>query len=304
VQTISAGAGWTFNNSPTFDNATPFAVTNSALIANLNAEQLNSQPASYYAVDGEVVHRTGAVAESIDGVKTFSATINADAAAVAGEGLRIRGTSPSSASNLAFISFYESDNSTLQGRVGRIQTSDSDFDVSGHVGNVNITASDVSSTQPQVVVSTGGLTVYTGATELLDATLAGTGESGALRFRAQDGNMRNAGFNETPTVTVSGVPFIINANHIGAFLTRTSTTNTDIRLDNALNNYPVGASFMVHNDNATGLMRVVENGTTLEWVDGSGSAPLTGNRTIAYNGVATVRKKATGTYQIWGTGIS
>ena len=136
-------------------------------------------------------------------------------------------------------------------------------------------------------------------------SLAGTGENGALRFLDQGGTLRNAGFNETPTVTVSGT-FVVNSTHVGKFLTRTSDITTNIRLDNALNNFPVGASFMVHNDfsAASTTMQVTQNGTTLEWVDGSGSAPITGNRTIAYNGVATVRKKSTGVYQIWGNGIS
>ena len=67
----------------------------------------------------------------------------------------------------------------------------------------------------------------------------------------------------------------------------------------------IGASAMVHNDNSTGTLTVIDDGSSIiEWVDGSGSAPLTGTRTIAYNGVATVRRKNTSTWQIWGNGIS
>jgi hypothetical protein len=70
---------------------------------------------------------------------------------------------------------------------------------------------------------------------------------------------------------------------------------------------PVGASVLVHNGASGGTLTVAEGTADLEWIDGSGTAPLTGNRNIAYNSVATLRKKsngATNVWQIWGNGIS
>jgi hypothetical protein len=307
--TIHSASVWDFDNSPAFDNIAPFTVTNpsAGTVTNLDADKLDGQQGTYYAPASTVVNLTDAQ-PSIGGTKTFTSTINADTGAVSGEGLRIRGTSPSSSSNLAFISFYESDNATLVGKIGRIQTSNSNFDIAADQSSVmDFRVADNIYNNPVFSLDTGGAyvkSVSSGAI-WIDMSLAGTGENGALRFLDQGGTLRNAGFNETPTVTVSGT-FVVNSTHVGKFLTRTSDITTNIRLDNALNNFPVGASFMVHNDfsAASTTMQVTQNGTTLEWVDGSGSAPITGNRTIAYNGVATVRKKSTGVYQFWGNGIS
>lgn len=310
AQTISGSAGdWTFNNTPNFNGgvsgaSAPFTVDSNFLVTNLNADRLDGQEGNYYAVDADVVHNTGV--ESVAGTKTFSATINADAAVVSGEGLRIRGTSPSPSTNLAFLTFYESDNTTLQGRLGRVDNSSTAITLEG-TGTIELIPSALTWGFPALIADSGGVTVQSpidGATVYADISLAGTGENGALRFLDQGGDLRNAGFNETPTVTVAGIPVVINSTHVGKFLTRTAITATEIRLDGALNNFPTGASFMVHNDNLTNTMTITQNGTTIEWVDGSGAAPITGDRTIAYNGVATIRKKSSSVYQIWGNGIS
>ncbi len=313
TQDILSGNTWDFQNRPSFTGGTsgvdsPFTVDSTFMVTNLNAQYIDDsgtpRAASYFAADADVVKLTGD--QPVAGIKTFSSTINADAAATSGEGVRVRGTSTTATTNRAYVSFYESDNSTLVGRVGITDNTTADFYVSAHTGNLRLWAQDTTATSEIVELTTAGMGVFTSTgTELLEVALPGTGESGSLRFRGPDGIMRNAGFNETFETVVSGVPFIVSTNHIGSFLTRTGPANTDVQVNNNLANFPIGASFMVHNDNSTGVMRVIEGtSVTLQWVDGSGSAPLTGARTIAYNGVATVRKKSTGVYQIWGTGIS
>ena len=114
---------------------------------------------------------------------------------------------------------------------------------------------------------------------------------------------RNVGYNETPESVVSSAR-TIDVDDIGKFLTRSASTSRIITLD-LDSDIPVGGSLVVHNDHITGTLTIVEGTiTNLEWVDGSGAAPSTGTRTLAYNGVATLRKKSTTLWQIWGNGIS
>jgi hypothetical protein len=66
---------------------------------------------------------------------------------------------------------------------------------------------------------------------------------------------------------------------------------------------PVGGTFLILND-AAGNLTIDDFGTTLEWVEGNGAAPTTGNRTLARNSICTVRKKSSTVWQVWGNGLT
>jgi hypothetical protein len=68
-------------------------------------------------------------------------------------------------------------------------------------------------------------------------------------------------------------------------------------------NIPIGATYVVVNENATGSLTIGTGSITLRWFDGSGN-PSTGNRTLANGGVATVYKYAASEFWIWGVGIT
>lgn len=297
TQTISSGAGWTFNNSPLFNNATPFAVTNTALVTNLNADLLDGQQGSYYAVDTAVVKLTGT--QNIDGDKTFTnkVRINSDD----NQALRLIGSSTGNA-NQVYMSFYESNDSTEVYRIGDDSANGQFF--------FNSTASQATyhqyGSENRIQVGSTGTSLYAVGgilgLDVVDPTILAQLSTRA-RVYDYSGSPRSVGFNDTPSVTISGAVVLSNT-HIGKFLTRTAVTVTTLQLIDA-SDMAIGASAMVHNDNSTGTLTVIDDGSSIiEWVDGSGSAPLTGTRTIAYNGVATVRRKNTSTWQIWGNGIS
>ena len=63
-------------------------------------------------------------------------------------------------------------------------------------------------------------------------------------------------------------------------------------------------SAYIANGSGSGTFTIADGSITLEWIDGSGSSPATGNRLLANNSVATLRKKSSTVWQIWGNGIS
>ena len=303
TQTISSGAGWTFNNRPAFNGGTsgataPFTVDSTFVVTNLNADQLDGQEGSYYAVDAQVVKVTGS--QNIAGAKTFTDTVVIDQSS--GNALQLLGTNTAGA-NQVYMTFRNSSNSEVF-FIGDDSASDN-FRFDGSVsGNISYTYN----ADDRVKFDSAGVELYTGSPEIAFETVdpgAVTGTTSKASVYDTTGTRRNIGFNETPSVTIASATYIMSEDDIGKHLTRTGTSSVAVRLDNALTQIPVGGSFMVHNDNSTGTLTVTEgSGASLEWVDGSGSAPLTGTRTIAYNSIATIRKKSSSVYQIWGNGIS
>ena len=98
----------------------------------------------------------------------------------------------------------------------------------------------------------------------------------------------------------------VSLSFIGKMVSRTTSTSRIFTLAN-IATIPVGATILLHNGSSGGTFTIDDGPCTLEWVDGSGSSPVTGNRLLANNSVATLRKKsnaATNVWQIWGNGLS
>ena len=123
----------------------------------------------------------------------------------------------------------------------------------------------------------------------------------------QNANLHDAGYNSTPLADDVGADinagsFTLGLVSIGKFISRTTSTSRTLTLANVAT-IPVGATVVVHNGNSGGTFTIATSGTTLHWIDGSGTL-TTGNRTLANNSVATIRKRDNTTYQIWGNGLS
>ena len=298
--TVNATSTWTYNNVPTFANTTPFAVSNPTLITNLNAQLLNGQTSSFYAQDSQVVKITGT--QAIDGDKTFTnkVRINSDD----NQALRLIGSSTGNA-NQVYISFYESNDSTEILRIGDDTANGfNTFDAVSGQATYFRTAGDIRISMLDSL-GQGIVGLHSMRQEELtvqDPTVNVQRTTGAT-VSDFAGSKYNVGYNQTPAITVSG-SVTLSEIHIGKLLQRNSATNTTITL-NPSTNIPIGGSALLHNDNATGTYTIGQGvGATIEWIDGTGSAPPTGNRTLAYNSIATIRRKNTAGWQIWGNGIS
>lgn len=121
--------------------------------------------------------------------------------------------------------------------------------------------------------------------------------------RVKDGTdvSRPIGFNVIPVYEIDAND-AFDLAHNGMMWHRDTTTTIAYTCNND-GNIPVGATFMVSNENGTGTLTVAQGTATLRWFAGSGT-PSTGTRTIAHGGVVTVYKYADAEFWIWGIGIS
>lgn len=294
----SISGEWTFNQQPNFNGGTsgvsaPFNVDSTFLVTNLNADYLDGQHGSFYATNSAVVHLTGT--ETVAGQKTFTSPLKSTAGA---EVVRLV-----SNATQGYISFYDSNDSTLRFLVGR--TGSAQFaiqnlqsvgvvDVHGNNNYLRIRASDQ-------------VTFYAGASTTGSEGAGGTQQitssaTSRLWVAGPDGAVRNVGFNETATVFLNSSRDVANTD-IGQFLTRTTSSSVSLTLIN-LTTAPTGASFLVHNNNGSGTLTINRGSSNLYWIKGDGLAPANASRTLAYNGLCTIRKAGVNEWYIWGTGLS
>jgi hypothetical protein len=297
TSSISATSTWTFNNTPAFANAAPFTITDVSkpLITNLNADQLDGQEGSYYAVDADVVKLSGN--QDVAGNKTFTGQSTFDYSS-GGEVAIFKGTSTGT-TNQVYITFRESNNTEIM-RIGDDQSGNSSF-YFDYEGAASVFHRRQSASR--IDIDSGGVNLYAGASVLSIETTDGNGSQDTSRARVKDlgGTSRNIGFNETPTVNLNTSRGITESD-VGAFLTRTDPGAVVYTLSNSTD-IPTGGSMFIHNDNASNTLTIAEGTATLQWINGSGSSPPTGDRTVVYNGLVTIRKKSTSVWQIWGSGI-
>lgn len=236
-------------------------------------------------------------------VTDFSGALRVDTAifsGITGSGggeMKVLGTTNSNSTNVGFVSVNHNDDGQQQIRMGT-RSGSSFSEVNAIVDDLNLYAANtlVFNIDPtQTTITEGGVTAMNWH------AVSGTNTTSSAGVFDDGGAERNVGYNETPEVIVSSA-VTVDSNDIGKFLRRSALTSRVITLS-ADTNIPTGGSFMAHNDHTTGTLTVATT-QTLEWVDGSGIAPLTGTRTIAYNGVVTIRKKSSTVWQIWGNGIS
>ena len=215
----------------------------------------------------------------------------------AGAQLRAIGTNANTTTNEAFVSVFTVTEGQEQLRMGTVAASNF-TEVRSLVQDLNLYATNTLVFN----LNTTQTTITAGAATAMNwHAVSGNDTTSSAGVFDDGGAERNVGFNETPLITVSGA-ITIDANHIGKFLSRTASTSRVITLS-AETDIPVGGSFIAHNDHTTGTLTIATT-QTLQWIDGLGSSPPTGTRTIAYNSVVTIRKKSSTVWQIWGNGIS
>jgi hypothetical protein len=200
----------------------------------------------------------------------------------------------------SYMSFYDSDMGTHGLQIGTTVASSSASIINSRSGDLELYGSN---TLVLDLRSTTSTMYQAGSSAMQWRSSPNTNITTSASVYDAGGQPRNVGFNETPSSTISTAR-TIDADDIGKFLTRTGSTARIVTLD--LNtNIPIGGSLVVHNGNSSNTLTIVEGTITdLEWIDGSGSAPSTGTRTIAYNSVVTLRKSTSANWQIWGNGIS
>lgn len=222
------------------------------------------------------------------------------------------------------IEFYPDPANGFSGAYGGIQW----FDDVGGVEMSLFPASGVG-----VMTSVGGFLLSdngTGASDFL-CTISGEmsfeGDDGGthtIRFSTNDGtgtatskmkvvdrggSLRNVGYNETPGLFLgTGNTDLATTNVSKQFYRSPIAGNSTITCAND-NNIPNGSTWIINNwqiNTDTGTCTILEDtGVTLYWMDGSGSSTAsTGTRTLAKQGVCTIRKHSLLQYHIWGSGLS
>ena len=222
------------------------------------------------------------------------------------------------------IEFYPDPANGFSGAYGGIQW----FDDVGGVEMSLFPASGVG-----VFTSDGGFLLSdngTGASDFL-CTISGemsfSGDDGAThttRFSTNDGtgtatskmkvvdaggSLRNVGYNETPAQNIGTGNTDLATTNVGKQFYRSPIAgNSTITCAND-GNIPIGSTWIINNwqiNTDTGTCTILEDtGVTLYWMDGSGSSTAsTGTRTLAKQGVCTIRKHSLLQYHIWGAGLS
>lgn len=125
-----------------------------------------------------------------------------------------------------------------------------------------------------------------------------------LRVRDKNSDLQDVGFNTMPTITTT-IAQTLTSSNCGKFIQVQAVSNISVLVGTDAN-IPNGATWMIGNNSGSSQdITVGGGGSTLTWMDGSGSATLPiGNRTLANGAVATVTKVSSGNYLIFGGGIS
>ena len=221
------------------------------------------------------------------------------------ESLTVVGDANTWATTDSYISFYDSDISEHGLQIGTRAGDGSTSIINARLGQLELYASNTlvfqALSSAQYMFSNG-----VQSADFHNANSAGASTS--LYISDVNGDLYDAGYNSTPLA--DGVLEDINTGNrtvsntfIGKFVSRTTSTSRIFTIANVAA-IEIGASLLVHNGSGSGTFTIADGSITLEWIDGSGSSPATGNRLLANNSVATLRKKSSTVWQIWGNGIS
>jgi hypothetical protein len=215
-----------------------------------------------------------------------------------GEAIRLQGNTNGNTLD-TYIGFHRADGS-VAGTIGVDSTGTNAIRIVGTEDGVEIIGSDALPKFDTVNGTLARLYNSSGQEALRTHTVS---SSFSTRLRVlTDVSTQSVGFNETPQVNISsGGTYDVDIDDIGRFLRKSTSSSVTIAFDAFV--CPTGSTVLVNNDNS-GTCTISSPSMTLEWVDGSGGAAPTGNRTLARNSVATVRKKSGSVWQIWGNGIS
>ena len=247
-------------------------------------------------------------------INSFSGSLNLNGVDLlvdsAGEVITLQ-TTANDASASHYISWRDNDN-TEKWRIGKDLTAGGDGNdlVIRHLtGSLDQFRLMMSSTDNAIVAVAGGsVTLYYDNTSSIVTQPAAADNTSRGAVKDIGGSWRNIGFNETPGLYMGVGTYIPDEADVGKYLHRkTIGSSTTVQLTNDAN-IPNGATWIVSNwlgagDNST--CTITTSGATLYWLDGGGgSTATTGTRTLARQGVCTIRKHSDTEYHIWGAGLS
>ena len=146
---------------------------------------------------------------------------------------------------------------------------------------------------------------HNGVISLYTQTYNTSGNTSSIALRDHANNYRDAGYNDMRQIPLSGSSTItLDDEHCGALIYRTGTGADTVNMQSSSTVFQANSTVVIMNAGTSGTLTIGANAQTLNWVDGTGGAPSTGNRTLARNGICTVWRQTTGVYYVWGTGIT
>jgi len=145
-----------------------------------------------------------------------------------------------------------------------------------------------------------GLNISQGGTELFKTQDLGATKSSGGQIIDGLGNFRDIGFNVMAPVDFSGSEDF-DIENLGGRLNYTGVGGGSASVLNPAN-IPDGGAWTISNT-GTGTCSISTTGITLTFLDGSGTL-VTGARTLAIAGIATITKRTGTTFEIWGAGLT
>jgi hypothetical protein len=125
------------------------------------------------------------------------------------------------------------------------------------------------------------------------------GDSGVVTLTADAINALSGG-GAAVGVTLRNAATTLDGTYANHIVYKANTSAYSYTLSNTP---PVGTQFLVQNIGSAGNITIAFGGT-LRWLRGNGSAPTTGNRTLAPGGSALISKVASNEFHIVGIGLS
>lgn len=302
---------WTFTNAvnPVIANAGDLQATND------NGFKSTATGGSYsFAVralaSGSVQFTNSGTPDwIISGVGTMTTDCPIWPTSQGAEAIRIRGDATAWNTCDSYISFYDSDESEYGLQIGTTAGTATTV-INSRIGFLDLYAQNT-----RIFAGTSfATTLYAnGVNAGIFQEASTANHSSSLLIYDRNDESHPAGFNGSPEADdaaddIDTTNRTMGLQYVGKMVSRSTASSRTFTLSSA-SSIPVGATVLLHNDNSSGTFTVNQvTNTTLQWVDGSGSAPVTGTRTIAYNSVATLRKKSQSgslaVWQIWGNGLS
>lgn len=160
----------------------------------------------------------------------------------------------------------------------------------------------------------GSLTIRN-PNEAVDLQFAGTvafqtrdhtasGELSSARVRDHRGTLRNVGFNDID-VFGANLNTTLGADHVGLVIDYTNSTNYTVTTPGSSSlDFPIDGQTEIENYGTGTITLAAGSGVSLYHLDGSGSPSGVSSLAIAPGGIATVRRKATNRFHVYGAGIS
>ncbi len=222
-------------------------------------------------------------------------------------GINVVGSASTWSTTDSKIAFYDSDQ-TETGMLIGTEAGSSTAIVNSRIGALDLYASD---SRIMEGLSFAQTFYASGSPTAIIQSAFTANHSSSILVYDRNGENHPVGFNGSPLADnvlddINTGDRTVSLSYIGKMVSRTTSTSRQFTLNN-VSNIPVGATILLHNGAIGGTFTIVQGSATLQWVDGSGSSPAVGTRTLANNSVATLRKSsnaATNVWQIWGNGLS